>query len=109
MSLTTDLTIGQSHNIGMALASIIVYCGIAYVVKKLSKVSCVRKMMEQPFSIIIYGQYISLMLPLTCPWVFFIKGTFNSLPAKINLLFQYTFFFANLVFATCYIFILVSK
>ena len=74
VSLTTDFTMGQTANILMAIANLLIYQVISWLVLKLDKNSIVRKVLFQPFNEIFYGQYTSLIMPFTCPWIFFMFG-----------------------------------
>ena len=108
VSLTTDFTMGQTANILMAIANLLIYQVISWLVLKLDKNSIVRKVLFQPFNEIFYGQYTSLIMPFTCPWIFFMFGGVKSTVSGVNLMLQYTLFGINLCFCMYYLFELMD-
>ena len=110
LGLTSDLATGQLANFLMSVGNIILFQGINYLLTKLRKNSALRRILYQPLSEIVLGQYVALFMPLTAPWVFFMydNGVSSTL-GKLNLTLQYLFFGANLIFVLHYMFHLLDS
>jgi len=108
LEMTTDVLVGQFANIFMVIINLFVFFIISLAVRNLGKDSLLKKLIYQPKMEIFYGQWISLTLPITVPFVFFIKGGVNNFTSKINLFIQYMLLLLNLSFSTGYFSILYA-
>ena len=90
LGLTTDLAMGQTGNLLMAVANLLVFQLLSLLVRKMSKDSFLRLTLYRPKSEIVIGQLIALVMPLTSPWIFVVWGGVTSFPSMLNQIVQYT-------------------
>ena len=94
----------QTANFAMALLNTTFFVILVKLIRTLTKKNIFRILFDQPLIDVVAGQYISLILPLTCPWVFFILGRYDNLTSKVNISLQYLFFAINLTASIGYLF-----
>ena len=102
LSLTTDLSTGQLANLLMALFNILLFLLISCFCSRLARGRLLRKLLYQPHSEILVGQYVSVLLPLTAPWFFFLWEAAPDLPSRLNLVCQKFLFGLSLCFPFLY-------